>query len=80
MEGDFYIMKENGRSRNLHYIALKLIMKLFGFFKKVSERIVERPTFVLNEADQSSFWSSDLVRKLPKPAPVHKLSSVGSPA
>lgn len=72
MEGDFVVVKVDGKSRSVHYIARIDVIdgkEYEGIFlQKVPGRVdSEEATFVPNPDDEAFFPEEDIVYKLPQP-------------
>ena len=72
IEGDFVVLKVEGKSREVHYIARIDVVdgdEFEGIFlQKMSEKLQsEQSIFIINSSDQASFMRRDIVKKLPKP-------------
>ena len=71
IEGDFVIVSVSGKSRKQNYIARIDRLNEDGtydgcFMKRLGKRM-EKPTFIIDECDEASFGSEDLLKILPPP-------------
>ena len=72
IEGDFVVVKVEGQSRFLNYIARVDVIDDLEYEKVFPRRIPVRiaeslPTFVIDSMDEASWSRNDIVRKLSMP-------------
>ena len=70
IEGDFVVVKVEGKSREVRYIAK--VDTIDGdefegtFFKKVPQIVGHVPVFIINKTDIAVFQRNDVIAKLPE--------------
>ena len=71
IESDFVVVKVEGKSRKVRYIAQVATIdgdEFEGFFlKKVPQIIRHVPVFIINKTDIAAFQRNDVIAKLPEP-------------
>ena len=71
IKGDFVVVKVEGKSREVRYIALADTIdgdEFEGtFFKKVLQIVGHVPVFIINKTDIATFQRNDVIAKLPEP-------------
>ena len=71
IEGDFVVVKVEGKSREVRYIAQ--VDTIDGdefegtFLKKVPQIVEHVPLFIINKTDIAAFQRNDVIAKLPEP-------------
>ena len=71
IEGDFVVVKVEGKSREVRYIAQvdTIDGDVFAgtFLKKVPQIVGHVPVFIINKTDIAAFQRNDVIAKLPEP-------------